>query len=172
MDKTISKILKSNRVDGIFHTHVSLIQPKGKFQFNRQTLEEFWEAYCSYIESTEEDKCIIGIAEKPQQYLPVLVDVDICIRDNDEKLDNDGLYTEDQLKFIIETYQSILRKIVEGCTDEDLYCVVLEKNMYQITRNEITYLKNGFHLHFPSIFLNKIDQETQLIPRVKHEINQ
>jgi P4 family phage/plasmid primase-like protien len=172
MDKTISKILKSNRVDGIFHTHVSLIQPKGKFQFNRQTLEEFWEAYCSYIETTEEDKCIIGIAEKPQQYLPVLVDVDICIRDNDEKLDNDGLYTEDQLKFIIETYQSILRKIVEGCTDEDLYCVVLEKNMYQITRNEITYLKNGFHLHFPSIFLNKIDQETQLIPRVKHEINQ
>jgi hypothetical protein len=169
MDPTIKKILNSNRVDGVFHTHVSLIQPKGKFQFNRQTLEEFWEAYCNYIE-TNENACV-GIAEKPQQYLPVLVDVDLCIRDNDESLAHDGLYTEDQLKIVIETYQSVLRQIVESCTDEDLYCVVLEKNMYQQTRNEITYLKNGFHLHFPNIFLNKIDQETQLIPRVKQSIN-
>jgi P4 family phage/plasmid primase-like protien len=168
MDPTIKKILKSNRVDGIFHTHVSLIQPKGKFQFNRQTLEEFWEAYCNYIETNEET--VVGIAEKPQQYLPVLVDVDLCIRDDDERLDEDGLYTEDQLKAVIETYQSVLRQIVEGCVDEELYCVVLEKDLYQQTRNEITYLKNGFHLHFPSIFLNKIDQETQLIPRVKQAI--
>ena len=172
MDPTIKKILKLNRVEGIFHTHVSLIQPKGKFQFNRQTLEEFWEAYCNYIEKGVEDNidCVVGIAEKPQQYLPILVDVDLCIRDNEEKLENDSLYSEEQLKFIVETYQSVLRKIVDNCTDEDLMCIVLEKDMYQITKNEITYFKNGFHLHFPNIFLNKIDQETQLIPRVKESV--
>lgn len=172
MDPTIKKILKLNRVEGIFHTHVSLIQPKGKFQFNRQTLEEFWEAYCNYIEKGVEDNidCVVGIAEKPQQYLPILVDVDLCIRDNEEKLENDTLYSEEQLKFIVETYQSVLRKIVDNCTDEDLMCIVLEKDMYQITKNEITYFKNGFHLHFPNIFLNKIDQETQLIPRVKESV--
>ena len=168
MDPTIKKILNSNRVDGIFHTHVSLIQPKGKFQFNRQTLEEFWEAYCKYIESVEDP--VVGIAEKPQQYLPILVDIDLCIRDDGEKLEDDGLYTEEQLKTVVETYQSVLRQIVEGCSDEELFCVVLEKPMYQQTRNEVTYLKNGFHLHFPSIFLNKIDQETQLIPRVKEAL--
>jgi hypothetical protein len=170
MDPTIKKILKSNRVDGIFHTHVSLIQPKGKFQFNRQTLEEFWEAYCNYIENTDEDNCIIGIGEKPNQYLPVLVDVDLCVRDQDDMKIDSHLYTDEQLKFVAETYQSVLRTIVDNCSEEDLHCVVLEKNIYQITRNEITYIKNGFHLHFPSIFLNKVDQETQVIPRVKQAI--
>lgn len=174
MDPTIKKILKLNRVEGIFHTHVSLIQPKGKFQFNRQTLEEFWNAYCNYIEkgSAENIDCIVGIAEKPQQYLPILVDVDLCIRDNEEKIETDTLYSDEQLKFIVETYQSVLRKIVDNCSDEDLMCIVLEKDMYQITKNEITYFKNGFHLHFPNIFLNKIDQETQVIPRVKDSIKE
>jgi P4 family phage/plasmid primase-like protien len=186
MDPTIKKILKTNRVDGIFHTHVSLIQPKGKFQFNRQTLEEFWEAYCNYIEGSvqtdkgivESDTCIIGIAEKPNQYLPVLVDVDLCVRADDfSQIEESGemgvhLYTDEQLRFIAETYQSILRKIVDNFSEEDLTCVVLEKDIYQITRNEITYLKNGFHLHFPYIFLNKIDQETQIIPRIKQALKE
>jgi len=165
MDPTIKKILKNNYVDGIFHTHVSLIRPKGKFQFNRQTLEDFWEAYCNFIETNEDP--VLGIAEKPQQYLPVLVDVDLRIRDEGDKSMGDSLYTEDQLKTIVELYQSILRQIVDKCTDEDLICAVLEKNMYQQSKNEIVYFKHGFHLHFPYIFMNKVDQEIQLIPRVQ-----
>lgn len=169
MDPTIKKILKTNHVDGIFHTHVSLIKPKGKFQFNRQTLEEFWEAYCSFISSSEDP--VIGIAEKPQQYLPVIVDVDLRIRDDDSKdITQNSLYTDTQLKSVVETYQSTLRQIVDNCTDDDLICVVLEKKMYQQTKNENVYFKHGFHLHFPYIFLNKVDQEIQLIPRVQETL--
>lgn len=168
MDPTIKKILKNNHVDGIFHTHVSLIKPKGKFQFNRQTLEEFWEAYCSFIHSNEDP--IIGIAEKPQQYLPVIVDVDLRIRDDDKEMSLDALYNETQLKTVVETYQSTLRQIVDNCTDDDLVCAVLEKKMYQQTKNDIVYFKHGFHLHFPFIFLNKVDQEIQLIPRVQQAL--
>jgi phage/plasmid-associated DNA primase len=167
MDPTIKKILKTNHVDGIFHTHVSLIRPKGKFQFNRQTLEDFWEAYCNFVESNEDP--MVGIAEKPQQYLPVLVDVDLRIRDEGDDI-GDGLYTEDQLKSVVEVYQSTLRQIVDNCTDDDLVCAVLEKKMYQQTKNEIVYFKHGFHLHFPYIFLNKVDQEIQLIPRVQQAV--
>lgn len=167
MDPTIKKILKTNHVDGIFHTHVSLIRPKGKFQFNRQTLEDFWEAYCNFIQSNED--AMVGIAEKPQQYLPILVDVDLRIRDEGDDI-GEGLYTEEQLQTIVETYQSTLRQIVDGCTDDDLVCAVLEKKMYQQTKNEIVYFKHGFHLHFPYIFLNKIDQEVQLIPRVQQTL--
>jgi hypothetical protein len=43
MDPTIKKNIKDQSC-GWYHTHVSLIRPKGKFQFNRQTLEDFWEA--------------------------------------------------------------------------------------------------------------------------------
>lgn len=168
MDPTIKKILKTNHVDGIFHTHVSLIRPKGKFQFNRQTLEEFWEAYCNFIESNEDP--VIGVAEKPQQYLPVLVDIDLRIRDEGEESMGDSLYTEEQLTTIVEIYQSTLRQIVDNCTDDDLVCAVLEKKMYQQTKNDIVYFKHGFHLHFPYIFLNKVDQEIQLIPRVQEAL--
>jgi P4 family phage/plasmid primase-like protien len=165
MDTTIRKILKNNYVDGIFHTHVSLIRPRGKFQFNRQTLEEFWTAYCKFI--SESDDPIVGIAEKPQHYLPVLVDIDLRIRDDNGEHTDDALYTEEQLKTVIEIYQSVLRQILDNCTDNDLTCVVLEKELYMQTKNEITYLKHGFHLHFPYCFLSKVDQEVQLIPRVK-----
>lgn len=170
MDPTIKKILKTNHVDGIFHTHVSLIRPKGKFQFNRQTLEDFWEAYCNFIDSNEDP--MVGIAEKPQQYLPVLVDIDLRVRDEGDESMGDSLYTEEQLKTIVELYQSTLRQIVDNCTDDDLVCAVLEKKMYQQTKNEIVYFKHGFHLHFPYIFLNKVDQEIQLIPRVQQALKE
>lgn len=165
-DLAIKKLLRENTVDGIFHTHVSLIKPKGKFQFNRQTLENFWDLYCTYISIDENPT--IGIAEKAQQYLPVLVDVDLKIRSDENEINlSDSLYNEEQLKTVVQTYQSVLRKIVDNCTDSDLTCVVLEKNMYQLNKNDITYLKHGFHLHFPYCFLNKVDQEVHLIPRVK-----
>ncbi len=163
MDPTIKNILKSNRMDGSFHTHVSMINPKGRFQFNRQTLEEFWSAYCQYIEN--DDDAIVGIAEKPQSYLPVLVDVDIKIRDNNQDI-GEGLYTDSQLQTVVEVYQSTLRQIVD-CTEDELLCVVLEKDMYEETGGDTVFFKHGFHLHFPYIFIHKEAQEMQLIPRVQ-----
>jgi len=173
MDPTIKKILNQTRDEGVFHTHVSMIKPYGKHMFNRQILEEFWEAYCDVIEL--EDNPVLGIAEKPQPYLPVIVDIDLRIRDEGNLSSgefSDALYTDEQLKSVVETYQSTLRQIVDACTEEDLTCVVLEKDMYQQTKNEITYLKHGFHLHFPYIFLSKVDQEIQLIPRIQEAIQE
>ena len=165
----IKKMLKDNKVDadGVFHTHVSLITPKGKFQFNRHSLEEFWSAYC---EGGEQG--VFGIAEKPQQYLPVLSDIDLKIKDDGIDLHSDSLYTPEQLKTVVEIYQSVLRQIVDKCTSETLACVVLEKKMYTQNKNDISYLKHGFHLHFPYCFLNKIDQEVHLIPRVKEAMKE
>jgi len=173
MEPAIKKILASNRVDGIYHTHVSLIQPKGKFLFNRQTQEEFWKEYCTYIH--ENKSPCIGIAEKPSTYLPVLADVDLCMKqdvDTVPQIIDNRLYSTEQLKTVVGIYQSVLREIVEGLVEIDLNCIVLEKKMYQQTKNDITYLKNGFHLHFPYIFLSKVDQETQVIPRVKQKIQE
>ena len=56
-----------------------MVQPRGKFQFNRNNLEDFWDSYYSKLKSEKEP--IIGIAEKPQHYLPVLADIDIKIKD-------------------------------------------------------------------------------------------
>lgn len=168
--KQVENILKKNYTDGVFHTHVSLIQPKGKFLFNREGFENFWKLYCELIKNNKEN--IVGIAEKPQSYLPVLGDIDIKIKETEDMNFGEHIYNSDQLQSVIEIYQSVLRNIVEDCTDEQLLCVVLEKPIYRITKNNNTYTKNGFHLHFPNIFLRKIDQEVQLIPRVQDLINE
>lgn len=168
MDAKIKKLLKSNSTDSVFFTHVSLIQPKRKIQFNRQTAEEFWTLYCDALSSSDENEFpIFGIAECAQDCPPVIADIDLKIKGDDEIQTLEGLYTEDQLKNVVSTYQSVLRKIVDNCSDEDLICVVLEKHMYEKTQNDVTYYKHGFHLHFPYCFLRRVDQETQLLPRVK-----
>jgi len=142
-----------------------MLQPRGKFQFNREKLEDFWNAYCTKI--FEDEDAIVGVAEKPQHYLPVLADIDLKVKETDDPCLEDHLYTKDQVRQVIDIYQSVLRNIVEECTDDHLICVLLEKPMYYISAGETTYAKNGFHLHFPNLFLSKVDQEVHLIPRVK-----
>ena len=165
MNPPVEQILRENYVDGVFHTHVSMLQPRGKFQFNREKLEDFWSAYCAKI--IDDEDAIVGVAEKPQHYLPVLADIDLKVKETDDPCLDDHLYTRDQVKQVIDIYQSVLRNIVEDCTDDHLLCVLLEKPMYYISAGETTYAKNGFHLHFPNLFLSKVDQEVNLIPRVK-----
>jgi len=145
-----------------------MVQPRGKFQFNRQKLEDFWSAYCKKI--VDEEDAIIGVAEKPQHYLPVLADVDLKVKDIGEIEFGKHLYTKEHVAQVIEVYQSVLRNIVEGCTDDHLLCVLLEKPMYYISAGETSYAKNGFHLHFPNLFLSKVDQEVHLIPRVQDTV--
>lgn len=41
MENSIEEILRNHYVDGTFHTHVSMIQPKGRFQLSRDGLESF-----------------------------------------------------------------------------------------------------------------------------------
>lgn len=163
----IKKILKDNYTDGVFHTHVSMVQPKGKFQLNRELHEDFWNHYCDAVENNDDPT--LGLAQKPQGYAPVLADIDLKIRDDD--FEEETLYTDKQLETVVEIYQSVIRNIVDECTERDLMCVVLEKELYSETKNEITFLKNGFHLHFPYCFLSKVDQEVHLLPRVKEQLN-
>jgi hypothetical protein len=164
MDSSLEQILRSHYVDGVYHTHVSMINPVGRFQFNRQDIETFWELYCDKVQNEEEP--MVGIGEKALQYIPVLVDIDLKLKDEESLQYEEHLYTDDNVMSIIQIYQSVLRDIVEELSDEHLTCVLLEKPIYLLDVGENVYVKNGFHLHFPNIFLNKIDQEVHLIPRV------
>ena len=170
MDSSVEQILRNHYVDGVYHTHVSMINPLGRFQFNRQDIETFWELYCDKLKNEEDP--IVGIAEKPQQYIPVLVDVDLKFKDDENRTYGEHIYTEENVLTIIQIYQSVLKQIVDECTDEHLTCVLLEKPIYYLDSGNIVYIKNGFHLHFPNIFLNKIDQEVHLIPRILKMVNE
>lgn len=179
MNQTISNFLKSHYVEGVFSTHVSLTNPKGSYQFYRDSYETFWNMYIKEL-SIHGDNLKIGIAEKPQTYLPVLVDIDIKKAESDiENIDiedNEGeekhLYTKKNLKDTIQIYQSVLRNIIEDCTDDNLMCVVLEKEMYSVVKNGLKIYSSGFHLQFPNCFLSKVEQETHVIPRIKKSLSE
>ena len=56
MDLSIQKILREHKVKGVFHTHVSMGQTKGRYQFNRTDLEEFWKVYINQVKNMIEIK--------------------------------------------------------------------------------------------------------------------
>ncbi len=141
-------------------THVSMGQNKEKYQFSRQQLEQFFLEY----DPNEHKLCI---AEKPQQFSPVLVDIDI--KRNKDTL-NSVSKSENHIIDVITAYQKVLNNIVPNLKPKDLTCVFLDKPIYEVTQNTVIYVKNGFHLHFPYIFLDKDFQKVHLIPRVKDEI--
>jgi P4 family phage/plasmid primase-like protien len=85
----------------------------------------------------------------------------------------DRLYTDEQVKQLVEAYQTAITDHVnfEGYDEKqrrDAYtCVVLEKEPYKCVKGDVYYKKNGFHLHFPKLFLKQRDQVNFIIPKVK-----
>lgn len=158
--------LKQRYVNNASYTHVSLIYPKGKFYLNRDQEEEFWDLYLESF-STNNTEFNFGIAERPLHAMPIIADLDIKI-DEDEVDDYDEhLYTKEQVEFVIKTYQSVIRSVVDNCRDSNLTCVLLEKPIYKVKSGETTYLKNGFHLHFPNCFIDIKDMQIHILPRVR-----
>lgn len=171
MNSTMKNFLKKHYVDDTFYSHVSLLENEpGKFRFSRDNLENFWDIYCKIV--VEDSNGVLGIAEKIGNYMQVIADFDIKLKLTDELVLGEHLYTEKNVKDIIGMYQSVLRTILDGCTDDNLICVLLEKPIYSNTINNgkevLTYMKNGFHLAFPNVFLKKTDVEMHLHPRLKN----
>ena len=159
MNTAIKKILYSARTRESHYTHITMGVFKSKYNLSRNDLEKFFSNY-------NPNKNIICLGEKPQNYSAVIVDIDIK-----RKVENcDVKRTEKHITDVIKTYQQVLKTIVKDITEKDLTCVFLDKPEYEETKNKITYLKNGFHLHFPYIFLEKDVQKVHLIPRVKEII--
>jgi hypothetical protein len=145
-----------------------MINPTGSFQINRSIMESFWESYCTAIK--EEEKISFGIAEKIQVHFPVLVDFDIKLPFTEDK-DVSRLYTKTQLESVIRDYQEVIRSIVDNYTSNHGICCALEKPAYRVSSGDNEYIKSGFHLHFPYLFLSKSDHVVHLIPRVKKMLN-
>lgn len=156
----------------VFYTHVSLIDPKGKFQINKDEFEKFWDIYSNFIHSPKFNTNPIGVAERPQSFIPILVDIDIKFDFFDDYVDGQKIIQDKHINSTVQIYQSVLRQIIEDCNDNHLICFVLEKPSYVKSYGDKDYIKNGFHLHFPNIFLNKEDHESYLIPKVKNMLDQ
>ena len=185
MERTIKQILNDSQADGRIYTHGSMGNRMGTYQMTNKTREEFFKIYTKSINSNDREIIEMGLGEctKIHNAIPVLVDLDIKVDKNEiaytkEELDsknilindNGKLYDIEQVESTITVYQVVLKRIINECKDKDLTCVLLEKKPYEVTKGSTVYLKNGFHLHFPYIFLDKKAQKDYLIPMVKEEM--
>jgi len=147
-------------------SHISMINPKGKFLLRDEDMKSFWELYSVFDQSK-------GVGEMPNTpNLPIVVDVDLKkeIVENIQFLEKRVLYSIDHVKVIVGIYQKVLTEIIQNLDPAHLVCFLLEKNAYLCQDKDKTFMKNGFHLHFPFIFLNKVVHQNDLIPRIYMEI--
>jgi P4 family phage/plasmid primase-like protien len=164
LSKELYSLMKENYVFDLFFTHVSLIQPKGKYSLSsRLVMDKFWTLYCKII--LQEPETMLGLAEIPQNYMALLVDVDLKF-DLKYHPETTRLYTLQFVEHMVHIYQDVIREVVKDFTESELLCVLLEKPMYQSPDN-YDHWKNGFHLHFPNLFISRVDQEIIIIPRVR-----
>src|SRR5690606_16579331 len=164
--ETLSIGCKKHEATNDFHTHVSMIYPTGKFQMNIEKMEEFWKLYSDCVSNNIEN---IGIAEKSQQYLPILVDVDIKLEDT---FTDFPIYSKNQINQLVKIYFDVIKLVVQDISYNDLICFVLEKPHYFVNVNGTQYVKNGFHLHFPYIFLDKKDHQVFLLPHILERVKE
>lgn len=160
--------LKNNGLVGASrYTHVSMGTKKGQYYLSTSNDHEFYENYNKLLES----KTPVCLAENQGDYVPLLGDIDIKteIGDDQQKFKTTRtLYSNEELLGVIKCFQKSIRKNVLECSDETLTCVVLEKKPY-VSSN---FLKNGFHLHFPYLFLEKEKVKNVLLPKIKEHISE
>jgi P4 family phage/plasmid primase-like protien len=146
------------------YTHVSQMPPYlGKFNIERDNFDIFWKWYCDSL-YTMNDEFLSGISEKPHSIMPILGDIDIEVPYEDGFDYTKRLYTYDQMKKTVEIYIDVLKYILKNVDNKYLYCFVLEKKQPYI-KNKLS-VKNGFHIHFPFLYLSVTDQNMHLLPRV------
>jgi P4 family phage/plasmid primase-like protien len=142
-------------------THIR-VNPSGKFHISKgKDLIEFYNYYNICLKN-KEILCFLETQDTIE--IPVIIDIDLKVKN--EGHDGDKLYTLEQVKIIVNIYQNILKLVLNNCNDSDLICFLLEKPAYI----EKGMYKNGFHLHFPKIFVSRSDQEKIILPMIKKEL--
>ena len=126
------------------YTHLSMYPYGGVYKIPDGELKEFYERYQGSLDEGYE----FGVLERPLDDGPILVDVDIKIPIEQHDVIK-LLYSYDQIKRIISVYQKTMMETIQDLDLEDLLCIVLEKSGYK----KGGHYKNGFHLHFPKIWL-------------------
>ena len=139
-------------------THVNMTYPKCKLDVLDK--KEFQMEYATLI-SNGNKEC--GIGETSKSVIMQLV-VDVDIKKPYEGGEINEIYTKTDVEKVIEGYQKSVLEIFEDITDEELTCVLMEKSPYIKQKNTIS---NGFHLHFPYLYIKRKDYQTYLFPHIR-----
>jgi phage/plasmid-associated DNA primase len=167
----VFKFLTPSRSINGEHTHVSMGDVKGSWYLSSDKSSEFYRAYANALEKGEK----ISIAEKPGEFVPLLVDIDIKKEvDGKPNYGPDDFYNHNDIITVIKVFQKAIsenldrRPGAKKLTNRNLRCIFLEKDLYIEEKDNNKFIvKKGIHLHFPHLFLSKKDIKSSLMPKVK-----
>ena len=151
----VEEILNSNKTKQgeTDYTHVSLGGQcfPGKFTISDHKVRS---KLMKYVAELHDKGVYLSIAERPKDYGPVKVDVDLNYPEEEFKestiFSNNRLYNSDMVSCVLELYKKHI-KFYCDINDKDLNCYLFEKKNYSVKNSEI---KDGFHLIFPNINLH------------------
>ena len=130
----------------IKYTHVSMgDMHMGKFNLDKSAIKEFNKIYFEAIDYGVE----FHIAEKPKEYGPLLVDIDMEFPVDDYK-SNTRLYNSNLVLDVIGAYRESINKYLDLNSNELQVCLI-EKPKPTI---KPSLIKDGFHLIFNNICAN------------------
>ena len=133
------------------YTHVSMLPHGGLYKIPDGEMETFYGDYSRCIDK----KAKFGILERPTDIGPMLVDIDIVKKSKTLEF----LHTKERT---IEYARCFQKYLLENTSLESVDCWVLEKKPYLDGKGNC---KNGFHLHFPTVWMSRIHRSfiTQLV---------
>jgi P4 family phage/plasmid primase-like protien len=111
----------------------------GKYNLDKEAVKEFNELYGEAVDYG----VIFGIGEKPKEYGPILVDIDMELPLEDYKT-GQRLYNNDIILDVIKAYRESASKYLD-MSKKDNQVAILEKVKPTIKQ---TCVKDGFHLVF------------------------
>ena len=121
-----------------------LLENGGSYNIPNEELEEFYSQYNKQIRGGAK----FGILERPKDIGPMLVDVDIARPVGEIQ----KLYTKERVLEYATAFQKQLVDHTDITNHVKLECYVLEKRPYLDGKGNC---KNGFHLHFPTVWMTK-----------------
>lgn len=124
-------------------THLSYGLFNGKFFLDKTQRKEFMALYSKAVSNGVND---FSILERPKDYAPIIVDVDLEIP-SDNYVEGTRLYSDELILNVIQKYLSSINKYLD-VPEEKLEVCLFEKQ--KPTEKEGTY-KDGFHLVFPQL---------------------
>jgi len=101
------------------------------------------------------------IMERSNKLINIPLYFDIDLKDKEKK----KLYDEEKVIQIIQSINDVLPRFYD-IKQENLKCALLEKPIYKSG----DYYKNGFHLHYPCIFVNKEFFINKVFPIITDEV--
>jgi P4 family phage/plasmid primase-like protien len=134
------------------YTHISMggLCIAGKFTISDSKVRS---KLMKYISELTDLGIHLSIAERPKDYGPIKIDVDLNYPldsfDNNPSFANKRLYNKDMVMRVLSYYKNSIKKYCEP-SDKELKSLLFEKENYTVRNEEI---KDGFHIIFPYINL-------------------